>query len=109
MAKHVFPLYLEGASVTVASGAINPNSTSTVFVNPGSADVSYTVADGETLGQVLYVQNLASTNDANITFTTAKDAGYNLVSLDNRAESCTYIWTSEGWAALSGVGATFVS
>jgi hypothetical protein len=107
----VFPLFINEAVQTIATaGALPVNETSYIQVNPGSGDVSYTVADGTIAGQMVVIHNVnASNNDANITFTTAFDAEQNAVSLDTDGTQCLAMWTGSAWIVLAGEAATSVA
>jgi len=107
--KHVFPLFLDADPVTTAAAGALPVTTSYNIVNPGATDVSYTVADGTIPGQMMVIINKASSNDANITFSSPLNEGADVVSLDNLGEQCLAMWNGSNWILLAGEEATTVA
>lgn len=108
--KHVFPIILDAPiPSTVASGNV-PVDTSYVLLAPASGDVSFTVPDGTIPGQMLTLINTnGGGNDANVTFTTARDSNADLVRLDNPGEMCTAVWTTDGWQVIAAKSASTVA
>ena len=102
---HVFPLFLDAASVTVASGNLDVT-TSFCKLEPATDGVAFTLPDGTIPGQVMVCFNNTASNDADITVTTPLDSDAASVSLDTLGTSCSFIWTGSAWAVLGAVGAT---
>ena len=104
--KHVFPLFLDADAVTTAAAGALAVTTSYHKVNPGSADVAYTVAAGTIPGQLMVIINInSSNNNANITFSDPFADEADVVSLDNLGEQCLAMWSGSKWVILSGEGA----
>lgn len=106
--KHVFPLFLDADAKSVASGNI-PVDTSFVKLNPGSADVAFTLPDGTIAGQVITVMNISAGNDVNIAVTTPLDASFSDVDLEENDDLASFIWNGSAWIIFAGGGAAAIA
>lgn len=108
--NRIHPIFIDAAAQTIATaGALPVNETSFIKVNPGSANVAYTVADGTFVGQTVVLANInASSNDANVTLTTPFDDALDVIGLDNKGEHVTIMWAGTFWIVL-GDGATSIA
>jgi hypothetical protein len=107
--KHVFPLFLDAASVSTAAAGPLAVTTSYHIVTPGAGDVAYTVAAGTIPGQMMVIINAHATNDANITFSSPFNAAADLIGLDSGGEQVTAMWNGSAWVIISGEVATSVA
>ena len=107
--KHVFPLFLDAATVSTAGAGALAATTSYHIVTPGSGDVAYTVAAGTIPGQMMVIINAHASNDANVTFASPLNAAADVIALDNGGEQVTAMWNGSAWVIISGEAATTVA
>ena len=88
----------------VAAGALDPG-VALSLCTPGAGSVAYTLADGDTEGQLKWIVTLHASNDSVVTPVTTAGA-YTTITLGNAGESVCLAWTASGWVVLSrGSGA----
>ena len=104
--KHVFPLFLDAATVSTAAAGALAVTTSYHIVDPNASDVAYTVAAGTIPGQMMVIINTHASNDANITFASPFNTQADAISLDGRGEQVTAMWNGSAWVIISGEKAT---
>ena len=106
--KHVFPLFLDAATVTTAAAGALAVTTSYHIVTPGAAEVAYTAADGTIPGQMMVIITTHASNDANITFASPLNEAANLISLDSTGKQCMAMWNGSAWVIIGGESADIV-
>ena len=107
MAKHVFPLYLDAAAVTVsADDPTNEVVSSKVILN-GAASCDLTLDDAAEVGTFVRFECSDSTVDPTVTFTTAADGASNdVITFASAGDSADCIFFEDGWRAVALDGAT---
>tara|TARA_R110000823_G_C15823187_1_gene489474 strand:+ start:127 stop:462 length:336 start_codon:yes stop_codon:yes gene_type:complete len=107
--KHVFPLFLDAATVSTAGAGALAVTTSYHIVTPDATDVAYTVAAGTIPGQMMVIINAHASNDANITFASPFNAEADVISIDAKGEQVTAMWNGSAWVIISGEKSTTVA
>ena len=106
--ERIFPLILDAASKAVASGNI-PVDTSLVKLNPGSANVDFTLPDGTIPGQLITLYNISADNNANIAVTSPFDADFSDVDLQDNDDVASFVWMGTTWMIISAGGTISIS
>ena len=85
-----------------AAGALSTTIPISLVTSAG-ADQAQTLADGSTVGQIKIVYAVSTANSWKVTPTTT-DGAYTKVTFTTIGETCTFLWTGNGWAILSRAG-----
>ena len=102
MATNIFPLYLDGAPVTL-SGAPSVTPTTSFYILATGAVV--TLLDAEKVGTIVNFTCPNSTTDATVTLSNPVDGtSSNTFTFANSASTATAIYFPDGWRWVSYAG-----
>lgn len=107
MAKHVFPLFLDGAKETVSANESWSGNTSYVVMD--TAATVLTVGDAALPGTMLVVLCIHASGPVQVLFTNGIDTKADGALLGGVGESITAMWNGSAWVVIGSAETVDVS